>query len=92
MTSRDYDYFNCYIGGFDFANENHVGLDLIVAGYVYGEDESDISFIQKQYKTDDNNATLEIPYTAMVTKGATLKAVNIVTVRDFIPLPEKTEE
>ena len=92
MTSRDYDYFNCYIGGFDFANEKHVGLDLIVAGYVYGEDESDISFIQKQYKTDDNAATLEIPYTAMVTKGATLKAVNIVTVRDFIPLVEKTEE
>ena len=92
MTSRDYDYFNCYIGGFDFANENHVGLDLIVAGYVYGENESDISFIQKQYKTDDNDATLEIPYTAMVTKGATLKAVNIVTVRDFIPLPEKIEE
>ena len=92
MTSRDYDYFNCYIGGFDFANENHVGLDLIVAGYVYGENESDISFIQKQYKTDDNDATLEIPYTAMVTKGATLKAVNIVTVRDFIPLVEKTEE
>ena len=92
MTSRDYDYFNCYIGGFDFANEKHVGLDLIVAGYVYGEDESDVSFIQKQYKADDNDATLEIPYTAMVTKGATLKAVNIVTVRDFIPLADKTEE
>jgi hypothetical protein len=92
MTSRDYDYFNCYIGGFDFANEKHVGLDLIVAGYVYGEDESDVKFIQKDYKTDSDDKTLEIPYTAMVTKGATLKAVNIVTVRDFIPLVEKTEE
>jgi len=92
MTSRDYDYFNCYIGGFDFSDSRYTELGLIVAGYVYGEDESDIAFIQKQYTTDSDDNTLETPYTAMVTKGATLKAVNIVTVRDFIPLSSNTEE
>jgi hypothetical protein len=92
MTSRDYEYFNCYIGGFDLSDSAYTTLGLLIAGYVYGEDESDVKFIQKDYKTDDNAATLEVPYTAMVTKGESLKAVNIVTVRDYIPLVEKTEE
>ena len=92
MTSRDYEYFNCYIGGFDFSDSRYTELGLIVAGYVYGEDESDIAFIQKQYTTDSDDNTLETPYTATVTKGETVSVVNILAVRDFVPIISNDDE
>jgi len=92
MTSREYDYFNCYLDGFDFNNEKHTALGLIIAGYVYGEDESDIAFIQKQYTTDSDDNTLETPYTATVTKGETVSVVNILAVRDFVPIISNDDE
>ena len=92
MTSREYNYFSCHIDGFDFSNEKHTALGLIIAGYVYGEDESDIAFIQKQYTTDSDDNTLETPYTATVTKGETVSVVNIIAVRDFVPIISNDDE
>ena len=91
MTSRDYDYFNCYIGGFDLSDSAYTALGLLIAGYVYGKDESDVKFIQKDYKTDADNTTLETPYTGEITKGESIKIVNIITVKDFEPLKENQQ-
>ena len=91
MTSREYEYFNCYIDGFKLDDPDHIALGLIIAGYVYGEDESDITYIQKDYKTDSDDATLETPYVAMVTKDKMLKVVNIMAVKDFKPLKESQQ-
>ena len=88
MASRDYDYFNCHIDGFDFSDSRYTDLGLIIAGYVYGEDPTDITYIQKDYKTDSDNTTLETPYVATITKDKEVKIVNIVAVRDFEPLKE----
>ena len=91
MASRDYDYFNCHIDGFDFSDSRYTDLGLIIAGYVYGEDPTDITYIQKDYKTDSDNATLETPYIATITKDKEVKIVNIVAVRDFEPLKENQQ-
>ena len=88
MTSREYDYFNCHIDGFDFTDSRYTDLGLIIAGYVYGKDPTDITYIQKDYKTDNDQTTLEIPYVATITKDKEVKIVNIVAVRDFEPLKE----
>ena len=92
MTSRDYEYFNCYIGGFDFSDSRYTELGLILAGYVYAEGSNDVTYIQKDYKTDTDDTTLEIPYVSTITKDKEIKVVNIVAVRDFTPLSEPTQE
>ena len=91
MTSREYEYFNCYIDGFKLDDPDHIALGLIIAGYVYGEDESDITYIQKDYKTDSDNATLETPYIATIAKDKEIKIVNIVAVKNFEPLKENQQ-
>ena len=92
MTSRDYEYFNCYIGGFDFSDSRYTELGLILAGYVYAEGSNDVTYIQKDYKTDTDDTTLEIPYVSTITKDKEIKVVNIVAVKDFTPLSEPTQE
>ena len=88
MTSREYEYFNCYIDGFKLDDPDHVALGLIIAGYVYGKDPTDITYIQKDYKTDNDQTTLEIPYVATITKDKEVKIVNIVAVKEFEPIKE----
>ena len=91
MTSREYDYFNCHIDGFDFTDSRYTNLGLIIAGYVYGEDPTDITYIQKDYQTDDDQTTLETPYVDTITKDKEVKIVNIVAVKEFEPLIENQQ-
>ncbi len=90
MATREYDYFNCSISGFDLTNTQHTALGLVIAGYVYGED-GKITYIQKQYETDNDDATTETPYVSTLTKDGTLGVVAITAVQTFEPIASNEE-
>ena len=48
--------------------------------------------LYEQYTTDSDDNTLETPYTATVTKGETVSVVNILAVRDFVPIISNDDE
>ncbi len=90
MATREYERFNCFISGFDVSNAQHTALGLVIAGYVYGED-GKITYIQKQYETDNDDTTTETPYVSTLTKDGTLGVVAITAVQTFEPIASNEE-
>ncbi len=83
----DYSTFSCYISGFQ-KDSALSSLELVIAGYVYEGDASNVKFMQKSYVTGEN-----APVVSKVTKtDATLYTVSITNVQTNVALPEEIKE
>ena len=89
LSTNNYSSLTCTVSGFAKNNATHSALKLLMAAYIYevdadGNATSDVTYVQKSYVTDDDEATVDTAYAASIERGGiTLGAVTIGQVEAY---------